>query len=328
MPEVPVEQLEEDSEPSAPGTSDVASRPESRGTDARRRRGSSSVSQLVSTLAEPVRRAIKTTSELLAEEWQRLSLVARRDDRARRVHRLLIKTFADGEQEGRRELERIPHDSGISGDLGVMSLRTLCEALANDGRRGRLEVHADDETVVLYLEGDRLDAVEDLGGREDQLLLACLEDLGAVDGIEVRELQRRVREEMSPPLRMMLRTEAIVDDDVILQARRARAHRMLRPLVDREDGFFTFAEVPRQQDSSWPPEPLRLPVHDALGPVDDEPSSSASLRGEDVQQRAVQSEGTVQADVPHGIGRQSSSESESTAEREAVNPDQDPTEDL
>jgi hypothetical protein len=36
----------------------------------------------------------------------------------------------------------------------------------------------------------------------------------------------------------------------------------------------------------------------------------------------------VQADVSHGIGRQSSSESESTAEREAVNPDQDPTEDL
>lgn len=336
VPEVPGRKPEGSSRPSSPGSSGAAVRPEARGTDARRDEsrgaGGSSVSRLVSTLAEPVRRAIRHTSSLLAESWQRLSLVARPDDRARRVRRLLVKTFAEGKEAGERELHRIPHESGMSGDLGVIGLRTLCEAIAVEGGRGRLEVDAGEHTVVLYIDGDRLDAVEDLGGRDDVLLLECLEDLGAISAPQVRELRERVNEEMSPPLRMMLRTEAVVSDDIILQARRARAFRMLRPVLDCDRGIFTFASVPASGDSSWPPEPLRLPLHDALGPREDESTSSSSLQGIDHpevdESRVDDTTGTVQADVAGRLDEAIDDDRESTAERPAAETDEDPTEDL
>lgn len=205
-------------------------------------------------------RNLTELADLLGESWGRLGLTARWEDRAERLHRILSALLDGGIERAANELDRIPPADGFSGSLRLFPPFELVRLVRRRGFRGRLEISNDSGGYVLYFDGNRLVGVDDLEGRSEAMLLDCLRESGAVDEELYRELRKTVEESLAAPLQMRLRTEQLVTDEQLLDARRTRAKWVVKQVVNTTTGTFAFIHGGDDAGQPWPVDELGLSI--------------------------------------------------------------------
>lgn len=215
-----------------------------------------------STPAESRRfeRELAEVAGLLAESWSRLGLTARWEDRAERLKRIFSALAERGVEGASEELDRIPPAHGFSGTLTVFPALELIRLVREKRFLGRLEVSNESGGYVLYLDGNRLVGIDDLEGRSEAMLLECLRQSETVDQGTYEELVDAAEDSLGRPLEMRLRTEGLVTDEQLLDARRTRAKRVVEEVVNATTGSFAFIHGGDESGQPWPVNELGLSI--------------------------------------------------------------------
>lgn len=216
----------------------------------------------VSTPTESRRfeRELAEVAGLLAESWSRLGLTARWEDRAERLKRIFSAFAEQGVEGASEELDRIPPAHGFSGTLTVFPALELIRLVREKRFLGRLEVSHESGGYVLYLDGNRLVGIDDLEGRSEAMLLDCLRQSETVDHATYEQLVDAAEDSLGQPLEMRLRTEGLVTDEQLLDARRTRAKRVVEEVVNATTGSFAFIHGGDESGQPWPVNELGLSI--------------------------------------------------------------------
>lgn len=259
-------------------------RPAAEITDDRQRR-STAVSRFGDISAGEEVSGIHQVATLVAEHWERFSLMARPADRAERLQRVFTAMSAGGIQAVIDEIERVPRVHGFSGRLESMSVVDLLVTIRDRELRGRLEIAQPARGHVLYLEGATLQKAESLGESTESTLVEILREQGTLDEEDYRRHRREHADLHGEPLEMQLQSEGHVDFEKLQTAKRERARRLFEVICEENAGSFAFIEVPEQSGQSWPTRGLGLDVDELLAEVLDRQqrptavSSNWSIRG-------------------------------------------------
>lgn len=203
-------------------------------------------------------------ADLLAHSWDRLGLAARWEDRAERLARTFDALVGRGLEAAEEELERIPPANGFSGDLEIFSVFDILTNLRDQELRGRLEVSSKSGGYVVYVDGPTLVGIDDLEGRSEAMLLDCLQEAGMLGDATYERLRATLEESVAAPLQMRLRTEEIVTDEQLLEARRIRAKWVLKEVLSTVAGTFAFVAGGDDAGQPWPVNELGLALDDLL----------------------------------------------------------------
>ncbi len=204
--------------------------------------------------------SVHRISSLLAEHWDRLGLTARPSDRADRLQRVLTAMWRDGMDGLLEELKRIPAAQGFAGRLETLPLVDLFHTLRDRGLRGRLEIGLAGHSFVLYIDRGVLEDIESLGENTDHLLLKSLHKSGALDDGAYGEYRDHMAAADGEPVELRLRSDGVVSDDALMEARKTRAKRLLRIVCNGKRGTFAFIETPEGSGQAWPTQGLGLNI--------------------------------------------------------------------
>lgn len=205
-------------------------------------------------------RELSEMAGLLAESWGRLGLTARWEDRTERLKRIFSALVEGGLGQASEELERIPPAHGFTGALEVFPPLDLVRLIRRRGFLGRLEISNESDGYVLYFDANRLVGIDDLEGRSEAMLLDCLRESASVDDELYRELRNTVEDSLAAPLEMRLRTEQLVTEEQLLDARRTRAKRVVEEVLNATTGNFAFIHGGDESGQPWPVNELGLSV--------------------------------------------------------------------
>jgi hypothetical protein len=197
---------------------------------------------------------------LLAQSWGRLGLTARWEDRSERLERIFSALVEGGLGQASEELERIPPAHGFTGSLDLFPPLELVQLIRRRKITGRLEISNESGEFVLYFDGNQLIGIDDLEGRSETMLLECLRESASVDNELYRELQNTVEDSLAAPLEMRLRSDQLVTEEQLLDARRRRAKQVVREVLDAISGNFAFIHGGDASGQPWPVNELGLSV--------------------------------------------------------------------
>lgn len=206
------------------------------------------------------RRDLAELATLVANSWNRIGLTARWEDRAERLERTFEALLDDGVSGASDELERVPPAHGFSGTIDVFPTFDLVDLIRSRGLLGRLEVSNESGGFVLYFDGPRLVGVDDLEGRSESMLLDCLRQAESVDDQVYDEMRRSLDDSLAAPLEMRLRSDNLVTDSQLLDARRTRAKWVLKEILGTHTGNFAFVHGNDESGQPWPVNELGLQV--------------------------------------------------------------------
>ena len=222
--------------------------------------GGSSVASADAAVSPELRRNLAELASLIANSWNRIGLTARWEDRAERLERSFEALLDGGLSGASDELERVPPAHGFSGTIDVFPAFELIDIIRSRELLGRLEISNETGGYVLYFDGPRLVGVDDLEGRSEAMLLDCLRQAESVDDPTYEKLRRTLDESLASPLEMRLRTEQVVTDSQLLDARRTRAKWVVKEVLGARTGTFAFIHGNDESGQPWPVNELGLQV--------------------------------------------------------------------
>ena len=197
---------------------------------------------------------------LLAESWNRIGLTARWEDRAERLKRTFDALLDGGLSRASDELERVPPAHGLSGTLQVFPSWQLIRLIRERELIGRLEISNESGGFVLYFDSASVVGVDDLQGRSEAMLLDCLREIESVDEEAYRDLSETLEDSFAAPLEMRLRSDGIVTESQLLEAREARAKWVMKEVLAANVGTFAFIHGNDESGQPWPVNELDLNI--------------------------------------------------------------------
>ena len=209
---------------------------------------------------------LRSFARMLAEAWGKIGQSARAEDRFDRLNRVLHALFERGLDGAGDELRRIPQTEGFTGSLRALSIVGLLRTIRERKLRGRLEVSTQEQAYVIYLDGPVLSDIDVLAGDSEQMLLRILREQGALSDAVYQELLSGHEDpsQLLAPVEMRLRTEGLVLERELGQARALRAREIFGKACKARSGHFAFIEIFRGDAHAWPTHDLRLNVEELL----------------------------------------------------------------
>jgi len=204
------------------------------------------------------RRNLAELASLVANSWDRIGLTARWEDRAERLERTFDALIEEGVSGASDELERVPPAHGFSGTIDVFPSFELIESIRTRDLLGRLEISSESGGFVLYFDGARLVGVDDLEGRSEAMLLDCLHEADSIDEQVHEEMRNTLEDSLAAPLEMRLRSDNVITDSQLIDARRTRAKWVVKEVLGAQSGTFAFIHGNDESGQPWPVNELGL----------------------------------------------------------------------